>query len=97
MKGWEPTRNARKKGMKQNAATCAMSVVLAAYIRQYIAAQPTPVAEFVCRGVERNRSPASGIPGHATLSSRYEIACPYFVISLRLLMPFRNFAAQVIL
>jgi hypothetical protein len=31
------------------------------------------------------------------LRSRYEITCPFFVISLRLLMPFRNFSGQVIL
>jgi hypothetical protein len=42
--------------------------VLAAYIRQYIAAQPTPVVAFVWQGVERNRSPASGTRCHATLS-----------------------------
>ena len=41
--------------------------VLSANIRQYVAAQPPPVVEFVWQGVEWNRSPASGTRGHATL------------------------------
>jgi hypothetical protein len=44
-------------------------------------------------------STASALPwaAGAAVRSRYEITCPFIVISLRLLMPFPNFSGQVIL
>jgi len=43
------------------------------------------------------RAMASEGSAPAAVRSRYEITCPFFGISLRLLMPFRNFSGQLIL
>ena len=53
-----------------------------------------------CAAAQRRGYPTAtrlGGPVGRGVRSRYEITCPLFVISLRLLMPFRNISAQLIL